>query len=66
MSSNRFDWLNDENVVLHRVYAVAVYMTEHGQIVIRQEDPMGDDDNAVVIGMRNVPDLMNALQNLIV
>lgn len=66
MSSKRFDWLNSENVVFHRVDAVAVYMNEDGQIVIRQEDPMGDEDNVIVIGLRNVPDLLDALQNVIV
>lgn len=65
MIADGFKWLNDDSVVIQRVDAVAVYINERNEVVIRQENQVGDGDAIIVIPVRCVPDLMEALQNVI-
>lgn len=48
MSGNEFAW-EDEDIVLRSVSAIAVYSNPAGDVVIRQQDPMGDEDQVIVI-----------------
>lgn len=64
MIADGFEWLTDESVVIQRVDAVAVYINERNEVVIRQENQMGDGDAIVVVPIRCVPDLIAALQNV--
>lgn len=58
-----FDWLeNKENIIVPAVDAIAVYTNEDGNIVIRQQNPMGDDDYFVVIPLNNVPAVIKAVE----
>lgn len=66
MIADGFKWLSDDSVVIQRVDAVAVYINERNEVVIRQENQVGDGDAIIVIPVRCVPDLMEALQNAIV
>lgn len=66
MIADGFKWLSDDSVVIQRVDAVAVYINERNEVVIRQENQVGDGDAIIVIPVRCVPDLMEALQNVIV
>lgn len=66
MIADRFSWLSDESVVIQRMDAIAVYTNERNEVVIRQENQVGDGDAIIVIPVRCVPDLMEALQNVIV
>lgn len=65
MIADGFKWLSDDSVVIQRVDAVAVYINERNEVVIRQENQVGDGDAIIVIPVRCVPDLMEALQNVI-
>ena len=60
---NDFNWDNDETVVFPTANAVAVFMNEDGGVVIRQQDPMGDDDPFVVIPPAQLKALIKALRN---
>lgn len=64
MIHDQFNWLGDDSLVIARVDAVAVYVTERGDVVIRQENQMGDGDAIVMIPPRCVPDLIAALKNV--
>jgi len=66
MIADGFKWLTDDSVVIQRVDAVAVYINERNEVVIRQENQMGDGDAIVIIPIRCVPDLIAALQNAVV
>ncbi len=64
MIGDKFNWLSDDSVVIQRVDAVAVYINERRDVVIRQENQMGDDDSVVIIPARMLGDLIDALQNV--
>lgn len=59
-----FDWLKNDSVVISRVDAIAAYLNQDGDVVIRQQDPLGDDDAVIVLPKNRVADLVLALQNL--
>lgn len=44
-----FDWDDKASVVFPTVGAVAVHRNDDGDVVIRQENPWGDPDDAVLI-----------------
>jgi hypothetical protein len=47
-----FDWLSNddkESVVVPSVQAVAVYNNGQGDVVIRQQDGMGNEDQVIII-----------------
>ncbi|MGV3727750.1 hypothetical protein [Hydrogenophaga sp.] len=59
-----FDWYSDadkESVVVPSVQAVAVYINPHGDVVIRQQDPMGDEDSVIVIPRSNAKTIAKAI-----
>lgn len=60
-----FDWSNDASVVFPSVMAVAVYVNEDGNVVIRQKDVFDDDDQFVAIPVENVPALIESLEQVI-
>lgn len=60
---SEFDWEGDESVVFPTSYAVAVYINDSGDVVIRQADPIGNDDSFVVIPPRQLKALIGALRN---
>jgi hypothetical protein len=47
--ANDFNWNDREDVVVQSVQAVAVYMNVNGEVVIRQEDPMGNEDAIIAV-----------------
>lgn len=51
-----------EAVVVPSVQAIAVYTNPDGDIVIRQQDPMGQDDAVVVIPRAMVGRVVKALR----
>ncbi|OWY35280.1 hypothetical protein [Herbaspirillum aquaticum] len=59
--SDKFDWNDKDAVVVQRVDAIAVYQNEKGDIVIRQQDSMGEDDHYIVIPPDRVKDVLNAI-----
>ena len=47
--SDKFNW-SDPDLHVQRGYGdLAVYANQHGDIVIRQADAMGDDDGIVIV-----------------
>jgi hypothetical protein len=40
-----FDWINDENIVVHEQHGLAVYPNLKGHVVIRQEAAWDDNDD---------------------
>lgn len=61
--SNEFKWTDKDSVVVERVDAIAVYQNPNGEVVIRQQDPMGDDDSVIVVPKSRLNDLILALQS---
>lgn len=60
-----FDWYSDENsadIAVPAVQAVAVYVNKAGNIVIRQQDSMGDDDSVIVIPRTHADALIAAIK----
>jgi hypothetical protein len=47
--TDRFDWNEDESVVLPQQLAVAVYRGEQGDLVIRQKGQLGIPDSCICI-----------------
>jgi hypothetical protein len=57
-----FDWNDEDTLVLRRQFAVAVYRTPDGSLVIRQErDWNEEDDTCIVISPENVGDFVDRL-----
>lgn len=65
MIADGFNWLSDESVVIQRADAIAVYINERNEVVIRQENQVGDGDAIVIVPIRCVRDLIEALQNAV-
>lgn len=60
--SYRFDWANDDAVVLAEQPALAVYRNKFGTIAIRQEASWDrDEDSFVFVQANNVPAVIHAL-----
>lgn len=60
-----FDWHageGKESIVVPQVDAVAVYSNTKGDIVIRQQHPMGEDDAVVIVPKRHVGALVAAIR----
>lgn len=51
-----------ESIVVPAVQAIAVYTNPAGDIVIRQEDPMGNEDSVVVLPRGSVNALIKAMK----
>jgi hypothetical protein len=61
--SDKFDWNDEDDLVIPSQLAVAVYVNPKGEIVIRQQsDPSRDEDTYVVIAKSYVPIVIAALQ----
>jgi hypothetical protein len=61
----RFDWSpNNPDVVLPQQPATAVYENAFGQVVIRQEDNIGDGEMWIVLNRRDLPTLIDRLQEI--
>jgi hypothetical protein len=62
---SRFDWGPDnDDLLVPSQPALAVYVNPWGQIVIRQEGEIFEDDSYVIIGSAHVPALIEKLQEL--
>ena len=61
--SHEFNWSDKDRVVVEKVDAIAVYQNPDGDVVIRQQAPMGDDDSVIVVPKSRLDDLILALQN---
>lgn len=44
-----FSWNNDEAIIVRKQDAIAVYGNPNGEIVIRQQDEYGDEDDIIVV-----------------
>jgi hypothetical protein len=58
-----FSWKDTESVVIEKVDAIAVYTNPKGDLVIRQEDPRGDDDAIIIVPKSRARDLIMAIQS---
>jgi len=63
MASNQFDW-NDADVHVVRSYGdIAVYTNTHGDIAVRQQDPLGADDSIVIVPRQQAVWLISAIES---
>lgn len=68
MSSKNWDWNaedSQEDIIIKRVCAVAVYQNPSEDIVIRQEDPLGDEDQVLVIPKEYARALIKAISDIL-
>jgi hypothetical protein len=57
-----FSWSRDKDCIcVAEQLQIAVFENGRGDLVIRQQDPMGDDDDWVIVAKNNVPSLCRAL-----
>lgn len=49
-----FDWSDDDSIALQHQPATAIYFNKFGQLVIRQDSALGDEDPYVVISPCNI------------
>ena len=64
--SNDFKWHDaesKESVVVPSVDAIAVYSNPDGDVVIRQESRMGEEDSVIVIPRSMIEHVIGALKN---
>jgi hypothetical protein len=60
-----FNWRNDPDIVQREVPTVAIYLNEHGNVVVRAEQEWDqDDDTIIVLGIANIPDVIDKLKSL--
>lgn len=60
-----WDWNGPDekkSTVVRQVDAVAVYTNLSGDLVIRQQSPMGEDDSVIVVPMEQGRSIMEALK----
>lgn len=61
-----WDWYSDENkesIVVPSVSAVAVYTNNHGDIVLRQQDSMGEEDSVIILPRSLAATVVQAITN---
>lgn len=56
-----FNWSDRDSIVVRSVDAIAVYTNPDGEVVIRQQSRMGEEDQFIVIPLERVQDLIAAL-----
>ena len=49
MRDDSFNWNDDDSVVVRQQFATAVYQNQHGEIVVRQEAGMYEENDAIVV-----------------
>lgn len=62
MSETTWTWESSEDVIIPSVRAVAVYTNANGDVVIRQEDGMGDEDAYIVLPKSMVEKVARAIR----
>lgn len=65
--SDDFNWNEAREagqVVVPEQQAIAVYENPHGDVVLRQEAPMGDDDHFIYVQHTYLPTLIAALEQI--
>jgi len=67
VQTTEFSWANVEKreLITPSVGAIAVYRNPNGDVVIRQEDRLGDEDDVVVVPMDRVELLVLRLNELL-
>jgi hypothetical protein len=61
-----FNWHGEdekEDIIIPRVDAIAVYTNSNGDVVIRQQDSMGDEDSIVIIPRLHVQTVIAAINH---
>ena len=59
--SDEFDWSQKQSVVVKRVDAIAVYKSDDGDIVIRQERAVSEVDAVVTIPIQHAYSVIEAI-----
>jgi hypothetical protein len=60
---SEFDWLGDLDIVCRSCHAVAVYVNDFGQVVIRRQAEQGEyEDPYIVVDPARIPALISALR----
>ena len=60
--TNDFSWSDPRSIVVKRVDAIAVYKNNDGDLVIRQENPTGQEDRMVVVPAQYAYTVLEAMQ----
>ena len=66
-NSHNFDWYSDDgesSIVVRHQPATAVYTNPQGEVVIRQQDQYGDDDDFVYVTKDNALKVAQAILSL--
>jgi hypothetical protein len=61
-TSDDFNWYNkDDSIVVRHQPATAVYTNPHGEVVVRQQDQYGDEDDFIYIAKDNALKVAQAI-----
>jgi hypothetical protein len=60
--SDNFSWNNKKNIVVRSVRATAIYSDAEGNIVLRQQHELGEDDAVICIPTSLVEEVVTALR----
>lgn len=63
--SKNFNWNDEEmqeDIIVPSVQAIAVYRNPSLDIVIRQQDPLGEEDQVIVIPRSRAKEIIKAIQ----
>lgn len=59
------DQFEDADVVIGRMDAVVVYLNQAWDLVIRQQQPMGEDDHMIIIPVSQVAALIDGIRRAV-
>ena len=60
--AERFDWRDARRLAVKRAYALAVYKSADGDLVVRQQRSDGEEDTVVVIPLGSAASVIDAIQ----
>jgi hypothetical protein len=56
----------EDNLLFAQQDAISIYRNDFNQIVLRQRDPLGDDDNVIHVNVECAPRLIQRFEQLLV
>ncbi len=57
-----FDWLQNPSIIVPAVEAIAIYENGVGDVVIRQQNHLLDEDSVLVVPRANIKALIDGLK----
>jgi hypothetical protein len=62
---DRFDWFDDDSIILEEQLPIAIYFNKRDHLIIRQEGRGGDEDAFIYVAPQNIPRFIEQLRSLV-